>query len=285
MKKLIMLFASLTTPLLAAAQTGINTTGISRYSTGIVGVINNILVPVLMAIAFIVFLWGVYKYFILGAADEKSRTDGRQFTLWGIIGFVVILSLWAFVNLLRGTFGLDNNATAPPPPTIWGTSSGVNASNRQQNTFGTSGNGGGSPVYGQNGQPYVWGTSQDTAYNNMQSTCSQNGFSSTACQNAQATYLQNYNPAYSATGSCPAGCSPGTLNPNQCVDAGGEPCGTGGGTTSTCPEGTTYDGSYDCVPNTVTGSGTTSPCPDGTSYDGNNCVADAATTGTYPDEP
>ena len=77
----------------------------------------------------------------------------------------------------------------------------------------------------------------------------------------------------------------GTLNPNQCVDAGGEPCGTGGGTTSTCPEGTTYDGSYDCVPNTVTGSGTTSPCPDGTSYDGNNCVADAATTGTYPDEP
>ncbi|OGG40892.1 hypothetical protein A2118_00975 [Candidatus Kaiserbacteria bacterium GWA2_50_9] len=180
------LLASFAIPLLAAAQTGINTTGILRYSTGIGGVINNILVPVLMAIAFIVFLWGVYKYFILGAADEKSRTDGRQFTLWGIIGFVVIFSLWAFVNLLRGTFGLDNNATAPPPPTIWGTSSGVNPNNQsatQYSPFGGSGGG-------------IQPTAQQQAaltqqYNATQGICSQNS-TSADCQAAQAAYSASY---------------------------------------------------------------------------------------------
>lgn len=119
--KLAALFTAFVAPLVAAAQasgySGINVSAITPYSSGITGVINGILVPVLMAIAFIVFLYGVYKYFIQGAADEKSRTDGRQFTLWGIIGFVIILSLWGIVNLFMGTLGLSVGS-APAFPTI-----------------------------------------------------------------------------------------------------------------------------------------------------------------------
>lgn len=115
--KFLALLASSVTPLFAVAQ--INTVYIKGYSDSIVGIINSILVPVLIAIAFITFLWGVYKYFILGAAEEKSRTDGRQFVLWGIIGFVIILSLWGIVNLFMGTLGLSAG-TAPKFPTIGG---------------------------------------------------------------------------------------------------------------------------------------------------------------------
>lgn len=210
---LSVLAVSWSVPLLAAAQTGIDTTRIQQYSTGIVGVINNILVPVLMAIAFIVFLWGVYKYFILGATEEKSREDGRKFTLWGIIGFVVILSLWAFVNLIRGTFGLDNNATAPLPPTIWGTPSGVNASNQsaQNSPFGS---GGGSPVYGQNGQPFVYGGSNNNysgdqirqlraAYDAQQSACSRSQ-TSYECQNSTQQYINTQNAVNGTVSICRA---------------------------------------------------------------------------------
>ncbi|MDD2657549.1 MAG: hypothetical protein PHD04_02725 [Candidatus Pacebacteria bacterium] len=113
--------ASLVAPLIAAAQgnipTGINESLIARYSTGIINVINGVIVPVLLAIAFIVFIWGVYKYFILGAADEKSRTDGRQFVLWGIIGFVVLFSVWGLVSIVRGAFGLETGSS-PRPPTF-----------------------------------------------------------------------------------------------------------------------------------------------------------------------
>lgn len=109
--------ALLGAPLLAFAQTGINPTYLQGYSKSIVGVINSLLVPVLIAIAFIVFLYGVYKYFILGAGDEAERATGRQFTLWGIIGFVVILSVWALVYVVMTTFGLSIMA-APPTPKL-----------------------------------------------------------------------------------------------------------------------------------------------------------------------
>jgi len=102
-------------PFLASAQ--INKTKIVAYTTGpdgIISVVNGILVPALIAIAFITFLWGVYKYFILGAAEEKSRTEGKQFVLWGIIGFVVILSVWALVSIVTSTFNLTGAQSKPP---------------------------------------------------------------------------------------------------------------------------------------------------------------------------
>jgi len=73
------------------------------YKNLIIWGVNSVFVPILFAIAFLVFLWGVYKYFILGAADEKSRTDGKQFVLWGLIGFVVISSVWGLVNIVQKT--------------------------------------------------------------------------------------------------------------------------------------------------------------------------------------
>lgn len=113
-------FLILTAPFLVAAQvpTGIDLTKITPYSTGIINLINGILVPVLMAIAFIVFLWGVYKYYILGADNETERATGHQFVLWGIIGFVVILAVWGLVNLVAGTFRLPLGGSAPNTPRL-----------------------------------------------------------------------------------------------------------------------------------------------------------------------
>lgn len=128
MKKIpqIVAIIALGTPLLALASTvpgGINLGVITPYSDKIIVFINAILVPVLMAIAFIVFLWGVYKYFILGAADESSKGEGRKFAMWGIIGFVVIVSVWGLVALVREAAGLNTGINNPTPPTF-NTSSG-----------------------------------------------------------------------------------------------------------------------------------------------------------------
>ncbi|HVB19988.1 MAG TPA: hypothetical protein VNF51_01710 [Candidatus Paceibacterota bacterium] len=109
------LLGILGTPFLAAAQTGINVSYLQGYSNNIIGVINLVLIPPLMAIAFIVFLWGVYKYFIKGADDEKSRTDGKQFVLWGIIGFTIIVSVWGIVYILMGALGLTSTEMPQPP--------------------------------------------------------------------------------------------------------------------------------------------------------------------------
>ena len=49
---------------------------------GIVGAINTVVIPLLFAMAFVVSLWGVFKYFIYHGDEEEGRRDGRQFILW-----------------------------------------------------------------------------------------------------------------------------------------------------------------------------------------------------------
>ena len=118
-KTLLFAGTSFVLPFVTFAQGGVNTSVIKQYSDAIIGVINVVLVPVLVAIAFIVFLWGVYKYYILNADNEAERAKGHQFMLWGIIGFVIIMSVWAIVNFVMSIFGLTSTQS-PTIPTIGG---------------------------------------------------------------------------------------------------------------------------------------------------------------------
>lgn len=67
------------------------------------------LIALLMGIALLVFVWGVVQY-IAGATDETKRSDGRKHMLWGIIGFVVMVSATALLRLALGTFGIEEPA-------------------------------------------------------------------------------------------------------------------------------------------------------------------------------
>lgn len=110
------LAASLAAPLLALAD-GIDQKPLQGYANSIVNIINNALVPLLLAVAFIVFLFGVYKYFIAGAEKDTEREEGRKFVLYGIIGFVIILSVWGLVAIVRNTLNLTTSSN-PTPPTF-----------------------------------------------------------------------------------------------------------------------------------------------------------------------
>lgn len=94
---------------------GININYIKPYSDSIIGIINTIFVPVLIAIAFIVFLWGVYKYFIYHGEEESAKMEGRKYAMWGIIGLAVIFSVWALVNILMGALNLGGGKPPPIP--------------------------------------------------------------------------------------------------------------------------------------------------------------------------
>lgn len=106
------------TPTAPPAYSGINTYFLQGYATAIVNIINGLVAPVLLAIAFIFFLFGVYRYFILGATSDTARETGRVFILWSIIGFVVIFSIWGLVAIVGSTFGLIAGGSAPPYPTL-----------------------------------------------------------------------------------------------------------------------------------------------------------------------
>lgn len=57
-------------------------------------------------VAVVVFFWGVVK-FISNANDAAERQKGKTLMVWGIISFVVLVSIWGFVALiLQDTFGI-----------------------------------------------------------------------------------------------------------------------------------------------------------------------------------
>ncbi|HQT83120.1 MAG TPA: hypothetical protein PLW99_03160, partial [Candidatus Paceibacterota bacterium] len=62
-------------------------------TTGIVGLLNTLVVPVIFALAFGVFVWGVVNYFFLSGGDETKRAEGQKFVLWGLLGLVLLFSV------------------------------------------------------------------------------------------------------------------------------------------------------------------------------------------------
>jgi len=75
-------------------------------TTGIIGVLNTVVIPIIFTLAFIVFIWGVVNYFFIHGGEESKREEGRIFILWGIIGMAVLFSMWGIVNILLSTLGI-----------------------------------------------------------------------------------------------------------------------------------------------------------------------------------
>lgn len=75
-------------------------------STGIIGLLNTVAVPIIFAFAFAAFVWGVVNYFFLHGGEEAKREEGRKFVLWGLLGMVVLFSVWGFVNIVLSTLGI-----------------------------------------------------------------------------------------------------------------------------------------------------------------------------------
>jgi Type IV secretion system pilin len=80
---------------------------IGSGSTGLIGALNTIVVPLIFSLAFI---WGVVNYFFLHGSEEAGREEGRQFIFWGILGMVVLFSVWGFVNIMLSTLGIAPGA-------------------------------------------------------------------------------------------------------------------------------------------------------------------------------
>ena len=64
-------------------------------------------VPLLFAVAIVMFIWGVVQFFIIGAGEEAKREQGKQFMIWGILALAVMVSVWGLVRILGDSFSID----------------------------------------------------------------------------------------------------------------------------------------------------------------------------------
>lgn len=98
LQKLSIVSVSLFTPMLAFAQAGI------LNFLNQIQVIIAAVIPILIGIALLAFMWGVIKYLFGG-----DKEQGKQIMIGGIIALFVMTSIWGLVSIVRSTIVPDGS--------------------------------------------------------------------------------------------------------------------------------------------------------------------------------
>jgi len=75
--------------------------------------IMGMIIPILIGLALVIFLWGLVKFIRTQSEEEKKK--GRSSMVWGIVILAVMVSVWGLVNLLQSTAGVTGNETVTAP--------------------------------------------------------------------------------------------------------------------------------------------------------------------------
>ena len=67
---------------------------------------NDVIIPFIIGIGFLAFVWGMFKFFILGGANDEKKEQGKSLMIYATIGFVLIIIFFGVVNLLTESTGL-----------------------------------------------------------------------------------------------------------------------------------------------------------------------------------
>ena len=70
------------------------------------------IIPLMAAIAFLAFVWGVAKY-IKSAGSEKVSKDSKNLLIWGIVGLFVMVTIWGIVSFLKSDLGFGSDVGVP----------------------------------------------------------------------------------------------------------------------------------------------------------------------------
>lgn len=97
-------------PFVASAQIELEGSEFQQSLANILEFINSTLIPFIIGIGFLVFVWGMFQYFIAGGANEDAKEKGKSLMVYAILGFVLIIVFWGIVNLLAASTGLDEQA-------------------------------------------------------------------------------------------------------------------------------------------------------------------------------
>ncbi len=76
------------------------------FLTNVNNMIVNPIIEVMFAVALVFFLWGVVEFMMNQQNDEK-RTQGKMHMLWGIVGIAIMFGVFAIMNLIINTLGVD----------------------------------------------------------------------------------------------------------------------------------------------------------------------------------
>lgn len=69
------------------------------------------LILVIFAAGFFFFMWGLVE-FLWSMKGGEIQNDGKQHMIWGIVGMLIMVSVYGILSLVSNTFGLGNPENA-----------------------------------------------------------------------------------------------------------------------------------------------------------------------------
>ena len=99
--------SALALPMVTFAQFEADGGEFGEFLGNILEFTNDVLIPFIIAIGFLVFVWGMFQYFIAGGANDESKEKGKSLMIYATLGFVLIIVFWGIINLLAASTGLN----------------------------------------------------------------------------------------------------------------------------------------------------------------------------------
>jgi hypothetical protein len=72
-------------------------------------IIINPLVGFLFAVAFVLFLWGIARYFLARGSNPTMVGEAKSHMLWGIVGMFIMFSVFGIMRLIANSLGVSVN--------------------------------------------------------------------------------------------------------------------------------------------------------------------------------
>jgi hypothetical protein len=80
--------------------------GIDGFLENLFYVLSGQVIPLLIAVATLVFMWGIIRYITAGGSEDKL-VDARRLMIFGIVGLAVMVSVWGLVKFIVKTVGVE----------------------------------------------------------------------------------------------------------------------------------------------------------------------------------
>ncbi len=66
----------------------------------------NSIIPLLITVGVIYFIWGIVQYVI--ADNEESKEKGKGKMMWGLVGLFVIVTFWGLIQVIQTSTDTEN---------------------------------------------------------------------------------------------------------------------------------------------------------------------------------
>lgn len=63
----------------------------------------NLAIPLIIAVVFLGLIWKILDAWVINAADEKKREEGKQMALVAVVVMFIALSVWGIVRFIQAS--------------------------------------------------------------------------------------------------------------------------------------------------------------------------------------